>query len=136
MNPKTKIWYGLCLFFSIYHLKLLIDDRYLISYINVEKESQLYEIKNYYSVCVLFEEIKSKNRLPIGTGEVPIKTFLNYSITSMEDVIGTKISKIFDRNQSYINNRKLCFSFTSHFLALKDPFVKKLLETYSTFFYE
>ena len=136
MNPKTKIWYGLCLFFSIYHLKLLIDDRYLISYINVEKESQLYEIKSYYSVCVLFEEIKSKNRLLIGTGEVPIKTFFNYSIASMEDVIGAKISKIFDLNQSYINNRKLCFSFISRFIALKGPSVKKLLKAYSTFFYE
>ena len=58
-----RIWYSLCLLFLVYSLKLLIDDYYLVNYVIVEREDELYDDHTNYLLCAYLSDIKENNNL-------------------------------------------------------------------------
>ena len=91
-RKMNKLWLSLCLFFCIYNLKLLIDDCYLINYRIVEENDPLYNNETNFLLCSEFSDIRNNNNLSeiITNHLVDTKTFLNYSILSIETKLGIK----------------------------------------------
>ena len=132
MDPK--IWYCLCLLFSFYSLKLLVDDFYSINYMFVEKKDELYENITNFMICSPLEEIKAKNRLNFSTKETKLltKVFLNYTKSSIEDYVDKK--DFFKLNESYIYFDKFCFLIDKAKLE-NSLSVSKYLQKYLLFLY-
>lgn len=136
MHSKVKIWYAACLLFSIYNLKLLVDDSNEVNYIMVDLDDELYSNQTVHTICISFDEVKSKSRLPIeAAGNVSIAEFLRHSMASMADAIrmGFPDPSLFDLTRSHVNNQQVCFPFARD--AVNSNFFKRLIKTYSTFFY-
>ena len=132
MDPK--IWYCLCLLFSFYSLKSLVDDFYSINYMIVEKEDELYETTTNFMICSPLEKIKAKNRLNFSTKETKLRTkvFLNYTKSSIEDYLGKK--DFFKPNESYIHDDQFCFLVDKAKLENSSS-ISKYLQNYYLFLY-
>ena len=132
MDPK--IWYCLCLLFSFYSLKSLVDDFYSVNYKIVEKKDVLYDNITNFMICSPLKEIKAKNRLNFSTKETKLRTkvFLNYTKSSIEDYLGKK--DFFKLNESYIYFDKFCFLIDKAKLE-NSLSVSKYLQKYFLFLY-
>lgn len=136
MHSKVKIWYALCFLFSIYNLKLLVDDRNEVNYIMVDLEDELYSNETVHTICISFAQVKSKSRLHIeATGNVSIAEFLRHSMASVADVLQMAFPdrSLFDLTRGYVNNQQVCFPHPPE--AVNSNFFKRLIKTYPTFFY-
>ena len=123
----------MCLIFGVYHLSLLADDYYLTNYLIVENEDSLYDNFTFFFFCSTFDEIKENNRLqiPKKPRKVPVKTFLNYSISSIEDRLRLKGQKLLDLNRSFTHHKRICFIISKQELESSKPFFEKYLEHYN-----
>ena len=109
---NERIWIPFCLVFGAYHLALLIGDFHLTNYLIVEHEDDLYDNVTYFFFCSKFDEIKRNNRLeehPAQLENVSGKTFLNYSIASIENRLGWKGHRLLELERSFSYNRRICF---------------------------
>ena len=144
---NKKIWYGLCLLFVLYNLKMLVDDRNQVDYIIVEKTDDLYDLNTNFLICSCFDVIKSNDRLGQSdwpaNAKVTVQSFLDRAIRSIE----TRLNQtgLFKPMHSYVFNRHVCFKVSKtdlesgHFGAyLKAYFVRLLVFSRSKipFFYE
>ena len=104
-----RIWFSLSLLFLIHYLVLLVKDIYSINYLIVEEDDQLYDNHTNYLICTPFILIKYKDQLKDETKveNVPIESFLNYSIKSIEHRLNT--TNLFKLNESYIFLDNICF---------------------------
>lgn len=105
-----KFWYGLCFFFLIFNLNLLIDDYNLINYVIVEENDQLYDNHTNFMICMPFNEIRwhDKNERKLNaTGNVPIRTILNYSIASLGGI--KNATNPFKLDRSAVFAKHVCF---------------------------
>lgn len=108
---NQRIWFGLCLLFVIYNLKLLLDDSNRVDYITVETTDDLYNNYTNFIICSPYSAIKLYDQL--GRSDWPsneavsVQSFLNRSIRSIE--IALNRTGLFPLNDSYVFNRHVCF---------------------------
>ena len=124
-----KIWFCISLLFIINNLNLLIDDYYLINYILVETEDDLFDNKTNLLLCTSFNHIKKNDKLDQNITETQIssKDFLNYSISSIE--FNLKIKRPFELNQSLVFNDFVCF-YANESQMESNLFVETFIEKY------
>ena len=117
----SRICFALISLFLIHSLVLLVNDSYLVSYLIVEKDDRMYDNHTNYLICTQFIYIKENDQLKDKTKveDVSIKSFLNYSISSIEDRLNT--TNLFQLNQSYIFFDYVCFSTNKEELEKKIP---------------
>ena len=117
----SQIWFALTLLFLIHSLVLLVNDSYSISYLIVEKDDRLYDNHTNYLICTSFYQIKSNDQLKTKpkVQNVSIKSFLNYSISSIEDRLNT--TNLIQLNQSYLFFDSVCFSTDKEELEKENP---------------
>ena len=117
----SQIAFALISLFLIHSLVLLVNDSNLVSYLIVEKEDRMYDNHTNYLICTEFSEIKENDQLKDKTKvkDVSIKSFLNYSISSIEDKLNT--TNLFQLNQSYIFFDFFCFSTNKEELEKEIP---------------
>ena len=117
----SRICFALISLFLIHSLVLLVNDSYLVSYLIVEKDDRMYDNHTNYLICTKFSKIKRNDQLKIKpkAQNISIKSFLNYSISSIEDRLNT--TNLFQLNQSYIFFERVCFSTNKEELEKKIP---------------
>ena len=117
----SRISFALVSLFLINSLVLLVNDSYLVSYLIVEKDDRMYDNHTNYLICTPFAEIKRNDQLKDKTKveDVSIKSFLNSSISSIEDKLNT--TNLFQLNQSYIFFDYVCFSTNKEELDKETP---------------
>ena len=117
----SRISFALISLFLIHSLVFLVNDSYLVSYLIVEKDDRMYDNHTNYLICTRFDEIKRNDQLKDKTKveDVSIKSFLNYSISSIEDSLNT--TNLFQLNQSYIFFDHVCFSTNKEELDKEIP---------------
>ena len=130
----SRICFALVSLFLIYSLVLLVNDSYLVSYLIVEKDDRIYDNHTNYLICTPFTEIKKNDQLKDKTKveDVSIKSFLNYSISSIEDKLNT--TNLFQLNQSYKFFDFVCFSTNKEELEKEIP-LNDYLKYYSSFLF-
>lgn len=125
---NSRVWFTICLFFFIFYFKLLFDDKYLINYIIVENEDELYDDSSNFLICTPFAELKSKNKLSnIVSKNVSVKSFLNYSIENIKNRL--RIDDFYQLNESYLFQENVCFSIKQEDLNDKKT-LKKFIFNY------
>ena len=130
MNAKIKIWFCLCLIFSVYNLKLLINDRYYVNYKIVEKEDDLYKEEGInYLFCISITEIKKKEwQLDSKLKNVSLQDFLNLTVSVIKEelkVVKIEIDDAFLKmNKSIIFMQNFCHPFVKKDLATLEKFVQ------------
>ena len=117
----SRICFALISLFLVHSLVLLVNDSYLVSYLIVEKYDRMYDNHTNYLICTKFSEIKRNDQLKDKTKveDVLIKSFLNYSISSIENKLNT--TNLFQLNQSYIFFNSVCFSTNKKELEKEIP---------------
>ena len=134
----SKFWLSLCLVLFAYNLIDLISNRYQLS-LKIVEESDVFFDKDFdlnYLVCTPFSNIKEENSLTFerATQKVSVKSFLNYSIASIESRLN--VVDLFHLNESLIFNQHVCFPTTKSLLEKgeekKKPF-NRFLKEYSVF---
>lgn len=130
---NKRIWIPLCVLFGAYHLSLLVADYHLTNYLIVENEDNLYDNGTFFFFCSTFEEIKNNNRLhiPRELKRVPLKVFLNYSISSIEERLELKDEPLLGLSRSYIHHNRTCFFIGKQELESSKVFFEKYLEYYN-----
>lgn len=129
---NKRIWIPLCLLFGAYHLSLLAADYYLTNYLIVENEDSLYDNSTFFFFCSKLNEIRKNNRLhiPEEPKRVHIKTFLNHSISSIEDRLGIKNEPLLGLKRSFIHHKRICFFISKWELENSKNFFERYLEHY------
>lgn len=110
-----KIWRLICLLLTFYFLKFLIDDFSAISFILVEPEDDLYQIRQNVIFCFHFDELKSKDKLNqfldgrnwSANLNVTSTFFLKYAISTVENNLN--MQSPFRLNKSFTNEYFVCF---------------------------
>ena len=130
----SRIAFALISLFLIHSLVLLVNDSYLVIYLIVEKDDRMYDNHTNYLICTEFSKIKENDQLKDKTKveDVSIKSFLNYSISSIEDRLNT--TNLFQLNQSYIFFDTVCFSTNKEELEKETP-LNDYLKYYNSFLF-
>ena len=130
----SRIAFALISLFLVHSLVLLVNDSYLVSYLSVEKDDRMYDNHTNYLICTPFFSIKKNDKLIDKTKveDVSIKSFLNYSISSIEDRLNT--TNLFQLNQSYIFFDTVCFSTNKEELE-KEILLNDYLKYYYSFLF-
>ena len=130
----SRIAFALISLFLIHSLGLLVNDSYLVSYLIVEKDDRMYDNHTNYLICTDFSKIKRNDQLKIKPRiqNVSIISFLNYSISSIEDRLNT--TNLFQLNQSYIFFKTVCFSTNKEELDKEIP-LNNYLKYYHSFLF-
>ena len=109
---SLKVWYYFSLCFCFYNLKLLLDDRYLLSYYLYDDYKNFIKSINLF-VCLDFDRIKDLNETINNPNKklVDNKEFIDYAI----DKISFNLPEIF-----IPNNKSSIFIFKKHICILID----------------
>ena len=113
---------------------LLVYDSYSINYFIEENKHQLYDNHTNYLICTPFSSIKYNDQLKDKTKveDVSTKSFLNYSIKSIEHRLNT--TNLFKLNQTYIFLDNICFLTKKSELEKKIP-LNGYLEVYLSYLF-
>lgn len=131
----SKIWLSLCLVLFAYNLISLISECYSVSYKIVEKGNTFFDEDNntIFLFCTPFSNIKKEDSLNYvpEIRNVSVKSFLNYSIASIEQRLN--VTNLFNLNGSYIFNNHVCFSKVKSELEKDGKPFNNFLEIYAIF---
>lgn len=129
---NQKFWFGLCICFSIFNLKLLIDDYYLINYVIVENDDPLFDNITNYLLCTRFGQFQNKNQLDGIDQNVSTEKLLNYLISTIEEYLN--ITNPFKLNETFIFREQFCF-LTQKSNFENDSFLVKFLQNYESYIF-
>ena len=126
----SKIWFSICLLLFAYNLISLINECYSVNYKIVEEGDNLFDNDTNYLFCTPFSYIADEGLSDYQRTihEVSVKSFLSYSILSIENYL--KVKNLFSLNESYIFNKHVCFKRTKNSLEEVGKPFNEFLRTY------